>query len=75
MTLLRRHRLANGLTQKSLAAKLKITPSCVSFWESGTWKPHASLIPKLAKLLNVDAMELTKIIEPLPATMPGSDAR
>lgn len=64
VTLLRRHRMARGLTQTALAKKLDLSPSAVSLWESGDFMPKASLIPKLARLLGIDPMELTRIIEP-----------
>lgn len=68
MTLLRRHRIAAGLTQAALARKLKVVPSTVSYWESGESLPSPEFIPPLARLLGVDAMTLTKIIEPELAT-------
>lgn len=65
MTLLRRHRLAKGLSQTALAKKLHLkTPSTVSFWESGESVPSPKLIPKLARILGMDAMSLTRVIEP-----------
>jgi transcriptional regulator with XRE-family HTH domain len=63
MTLLRRHRLAAGLTQTALAKRLKVVPSTVSLWESGNL-PHPEMIPKLARLLGVDPMTLTRVLEP-----------
>jgi transcriptional regulator with XRE-family HTH domain len=69
MTLLRRHRVARGLTQTALARKLKIkSPSTVSLWESGVNFPHPDMVPKLARILGVDAMHLTKLIEPEAAS-------
>jgi len=61
---LRRRRIAVGHTQTSLAGKLKVVPSTVSQWESGGAIPSPRLIPKLAKLLQLEPMELTRIIEP-----------
>jgi transcriptional regulator with XRE-family HTH domain len=74
MTLLRRHRLAKGLTQTELARKLGTVPSSVSMWESGQTLPHASMFPKLARLLDIDPMALTKLIDPAPAPNPGEGA-
>ena len=68
MTLLRRHRMAVGLSQTALAKKLDIVPSTVSFWESGESIPKAEMIPKLARILGIDAMELTKLIDPPPGS-------
>jgi transcriptional regulator with XRE-family HTH domain len=64
VTLLRRHRLSKGLTQNALAKRLRIDPSCVSFWESGTTIPSPRMIPKLARVLGLDALALTRLIEP-----------
>lgn len=67
VTLLRRHRLSRGLTQTALAKRLKVDPSTVSLWESGAI-PTARMIPKLARLLGIDAMTLTRVLEPELAT-------
>ena len=64
VTLLRRQRLARGLSQTALAKKLNVVPSTVSLWESGESCPKAETIPKLARLLGVDSLELTRLIEP-----------
>ncbi len=64
MTLLQRYRLSQGLTQTALAKKLEVVPSTVSFWESGASIPSPSLIPKLARILGIDAMTLTRVIQP-----------
>jgi transcriptional regulator with XRE-family HTH domain len=64
VTLLRRHRIALGMTQTALAAKMGIAPSTVSYWESGRWLPHPRFIPKLARVLGLDALELTKVLDP-----------
>lgn len=66
MTLLRRYRLAAGMTQAQLAQRLGIGPSSVSFWESGTTLPSPEMYPKLARVLGVDAMELTRAVDPEP---------
>ncbi len=63
MTLLRRHRIARGMTQDALATKLGVVPSAVCFWESGAKSPAPNKYKKLARLLGVSPMELTKIIE------------
>jgi len=64
MSLLRRYRLAAGLTQTQLAKRLDVVPSSVSFWESGKSLPSAGMYPKLARILGVDAMELTRAVDP-----------
>jgi transcriptional regulator with XRE-family HTH domain len=63
VTMLRRHRLAAGLTQTALAKRLKVVPSTVSLWESGTI-PSPEMIPKLARMLGIDPMTLTRVLEP-----------
>ena len=66
VTLLRRHRLSKGWTQAKLSQKLGLkSPSTVSFWESGESLPSPSMIPKLARLLSIDAMELTRVLDPV----------
>ena len=72
MTLLRRHRLARGLTQTKLAKTLGVVPSSVSFWESGKSLPSPELIPKLARALGIDAMELTRVISPEQQKAPAA---
>lgn len=67
VTLLRRHRLAKGLTQTALAKKLGVAPSSVSQWESGIFVPHARMIPLLARILEIDALTLTNVIDQPPA--------
>lgn len=63
MTLLRRHRIARGLSQVQLAARLKVDQSTVSLWEAGQI-PRPCMIPKLARMLGMDPMTLTRILEP-----------
>jgi transcriptional regulator with XRE-family HTH domain len=64
MSLLRRYRLAAGLTQIELARRLGVGSSSVSFWESGTTIPSAAMFPKLARILGVDVMVLTQAVDP-----------
>lgn len=68
MTLLKRHRMARGFTQTKLARRLGVVPSTVSYWETGDKIPSPVMIPKLAKALALDPLELTKVIDPLPIT-------
>lgn len=74
MNLLRRHRISRGLNQTDLAKKLGVVPSTVSFWESGDSIPAPKLIPKLARILGIGPMELTRVISP-DATNPGALAK
>ncbi len=73
MTLLQRHRKARGLTQTKLAKRLKLkTPSTISKWESGESEPNPALLPKLARIFGINALELTRVIA--PETPHGADA-
>lgn len=53
-----RRRLALGLTQAELAEIISAHPTAVGRWEAGTARPHASMYPRLAKALKVDADEV-----------------
>lgn len=64
MNLLKRHRMAAGMTQTKLAGKLDVVPSTVSFWESGDSLPSPELVPKLARILGITPLELTHVISP-----------
>jgi transcriptional regulator with XRE-family HTH domain len=64
MTMLRRHRLAKGLTGAKLAARIGVSPAAVSSWENGRQLPHAAVIPTLARVLGLDPVELTKLLSP-----------
>lgn len=64
MTLLKRHRLAKGLTQAELGKKVDRSASSVCEWESGASIPEAEVFPKLARVLGIDPMVLTNVIEP-----------
>ena len=55
---LRRLRTERGLTQKQLGSKMFINNSTVARWENGTRLPDATMIPRLAKCLGVDANTL-----------------
>ena len=72
MTTLRRHRLANGLSLADLAKRLGVTKGTVSTWETGRCVPKARMIPKLARVLGIDAFELTKLLSPEPEAAPAA---
>jgi transcriptional regulator with XRE-family HTH domain len=55
---LRRQRLANGLSQEQLAAKMGLHPSEVSRLERGVREPRLGTIAKLAHALGVSAAKL-----------------
>ncbi len=52
--LIAKFRKEAGYTQASLASALNITDKAVSKWERGCSLPDASLLPKIAKLLDCD---------------------
>lgn len=66
MTLLKRYRLATGMSQREVARKLRVTNTAYSYWESGRNLPHPRHIRQLATVLAVNAMELTHILCPEP---------
>lgn len=47
-----------GLTQEAFAAQLGITPQAISKWENGVGFPDITLLPSIAKVLNVSIDEL-----------------
>ena len=61
---LKTHREALGLTQRSLAQKLGIEASHVSFIESGRRKPSLQLVGRMADALGLDRQELLVLAHP-----------
>jgi transcriptional regulator with XRE-family HTH domain len=55
---LRKLRTERGLSQKQLGEQLFIYNSTVARWENGTRLPDATMIPRLARCLGVDANTL-----------------
>ena len=53
-------RLSKKLTQYQLAKKLKIQRSTVSMWETGRSYPNATILKKLAKILDCTIDDLLK---------------
>ena len=51
-------RKQKGMSQKQLADSLPVTRSSVANWEADRRLPSASVIAKIAKILDVEAMEL-----------------
>lgn len=64
MNLLKRHRLAKGLTLRELGQRIGVSTAAVSTWETGRCIPAAGTIPKLARALGLDPLTLTKVISP-----------
>ena len=50
---IKKFRVARGYTQSELAILLSVTPQAVSRWENGQALPDITLLPLLAKYLNV----------------------
>lgn len=58
-TRIKQLRIDNNLTQKDIADKIGITPTGISYWESGTAIPNYETLKKLADLFNVSIDYLT----------------
>ena len=71
-TLIRRLRLARGLTQASLAQAIGVSPKAVSKWETGGGSPDLSLLPLLAQTLGVEVGCLLAGEVPDNAPVPGN---
>ncbi len=57
---IRAARLAAGLTQKELAAKVGIPYQTLQRWEYGTFSPNMDNLIKLASALGISVEELVK---------------
>lgn len=55
---IRSQRQKNGMTQLELAEKLCVSDKTVSKWECGSGVPDISLLPTLARALDVDVKAL-----------------
>ena len=67
-------RTSRGLsTQDELARLLGVKQQTVSRWEAGSSRPRANEIPKLAALLQVDAMALSHAAGYASAVVPNSE--
>lgn len=58
---LRRLRIERGLAQRELAKMMYVTQSTVARWENGSRMPDATMLPRLAQCLGVDAGELLSV--------------
>lgn len=56
-------RIKNKVSQQELATHLDMTPTGVSYWESGKSVPSLETIQKIADFFNVTIEYLTKDIE------------
>jgi transcriptional regulator with XRE-family HTH domain len=61
---LKAYRKSNGLTQIELAELLGYSMETISAWERGKRTPHLLQIPRLARLLGIEAHELTQSLYP-----------
>jgi len=64
MRLIRRYRLALGLTQEKLGRLVGLTKGAVCNWETGRTLPSAANYPKLARVFGISPLELTRVIDP-----------
>ena len=63
--ILRQRRLALGLTQEQLAQRLGVSAPAVNKWERNNSYPDITLLPPLARLLEVDLNTLLSFQEEL----------
>ena len=61
---IRHHRMAAGMDQKELAARLGVIPGTVSKWETGRGRPDINQIPDLCAVLHVTPYQLMGMAEP-----------
>ena len=64
MTLLKRHRLAKGMTLEKAASRIGVAYQTVGAWESGRHLPRPRYIGKLAQIYGIAPMDLTRILVP-----------
>lgn len=56
--ILRRKRIELGLTQEQAASKLKVATSTIYDWESGNQWPRRKILPRIARVLQLETQEL-----------------
>ena len=56
--LLRRRRQELNLLQADVAEAVRVSPECVTMWESGRRRMELCKLPRLAAALKIDAKEL-----------------
>lgn len=71
MSLLKRHRMTAGLDGKQVAKRVGVTQSTYSAWETGTHRPKPKHFKKLAQVLDIDPMTLTRVMFPESDSQPG----
>lgn len=53
-------RIAAGISQATMAEKLKVAASTVGMWEIGKSSPRADMLPKIADILDCTVDELLR---------------
>lgn len=71
---IRSHRKDAGLTQEQVAVYLGVSAPAVNKWEKGNTYPDVTLLPALARLLNMDMNELFSFREELTELETGQFA-
>lgn len=57
-TIIRKHRIAKGLTQEDLGAKVFVSKQAVSKWETGKTLPDIEMVRKLCDILEINKDEI-----------------
>lgn len=57
-TIIRNHRIAQGLTQEELGAKVFVSKQAVSKWETGKTLPDIEMVRKLCVILKINKDEI-----------------
>ena len=57
-TIIRNHRISQGLTQEELGAKVFVTKQAVSKWETGKTLPDIEMVRKLCDVLEISKDEI-----------------
>ena len=57
-TIIRNHRIAQGLTQEELGAKVFVSKQAVSKWETGKTLPDIEIVRKLCDILEINKDEI-----------------
>lgn len=57
-SIIRNHRIAQGLTQEELSAKVFVSKQAVSKWETGKTLPDIEMVRKLCDILDINKDEI-----------------
>jgi transcriptional regulator with XRE-family HTH domain len=72
---IRVRRKAKGLTQADLAKRCKVKTGAVQAWEAGDSMPKATNIPTLAKVIGVDPLLLSHLVDDFENPAPGKSKK